>query len=46
MRGLVLLSFAACLQISLAQNAPGFNNLKEGAALNERQENALPDISG
>ncbi len=30
----------------MAQSAPGFSNLKEGATLNERQENALPDISG
>ncbi len=43
---LILLSFGACLHTNMAQNAPGFSNLKEGAALNEKQENSLPDISG
>jgi hypothetical protein len=31
---------------SLSQPAPGFENLQEGAALNKKQENALPDTSG
>ncbi len=31
---------------SQQQPAPGFSNLKDGDVLNNKQENALPDISG
>ena len=48
MRSLVLIFIASFLVCALSQSipAPGFANLKEGAALNDKQENALPDVSG
>ena len=42
----ISLCIAAIFDETLSQPAPGFENLKEGAALNEKQENAMPDISG